>query len=530
MAGKLPEAAFRKCLQLLSSERLMDSGSDYHGYRNSTGSRLTEPMLDHLRIAKSAVEPDEISAVHAFDIAHAIMLTETGIVSPNVGATILRGLQDIERAGLVETRTAAGGGIHSGETYLIQKFGDEFGGRLHLGRSSGDLHAVAHRINFRDQVHRLLGALCQARAALLDLAAGHLSTIMPGYTHGQHAQPTTFAHWATMFEELFRRDAERLFSFHTRLNKSPAGAAIMTGSDFPIDRARVSALLGFDCPLENTMDAILNHDTEMEYSSILVVLAQGLGRLANDLQLWSTFEFGLIELPDRYCGTSSIMPQKKNPDGLEDIKSIAVQSLAAFVTTIVTDCGSTGQAIFEHRHSFALQSEFGRNLAGRLQSLAPLLRDMTVNVKRMHTLAGANWAQATDLASALVHHTGLSWRISHLVVGAFIRRCVESKIVPDSATTELLDQAATAIGLEAPRLSAKAFAEAMDPFAFVAKRKLLGGPAPEMVERAIAVARKRLKEDEAATSRLVSQVGTAELERSNAAQRIIERHSRNPGQ
>lgn len=504
----------------------MNGQFDYQGYRNSSGSRLVEPMVDHLREGKSSIELDEIPAIHAFDVAHAVMLTEAGIVEPVVGAAILRGLQEIERRGMVETRLSTGGGIHSAETFLIREFGDEIGGRLHLGRSSGDLHAVARRMAFRAQVHRILAALCAAREALLDLADKHRSTVMPGYTHGQHAQPTKFAHWAAMFEEAFSRDTARLLSFHTRLNLSPAGAAIMTGSDFPIDRMRVSALLGFDFPLANTLDAILSHDLEMECASVLAVLAQNLGRMANDLHLWSTFEFGFVELPDRYCGTSSIMPQKKNPDVLEDLKSIAVQSLAAFVTAVTTNIGPTGFPIFEHRNSFGVQVEFGGALAVRLEALAPMLGEMTVKAGRMRALAGANWAQATDVAGVLVREAGLSWRTAHLVVGAFIRQCISENIEPATATVDDLALAAEEAGHPLPLLSAEKFAEAMDPAAFVARRRIVGGPAPEFVEAAVAAARERLAADRGVTARFIAQAETAARERKDATRKIIDA---NPG-
>src|SRR5690606_20510899 len=150
---------------------------------------------------------------------------------------------------------------------------------------------------------------------------------MPGYTHGQHAQPTTLGHWAAMMERSFARDVARLHSLWERLNLSPAGAAIMTGSDFALDRERTSELLGFDRPLQNTMDAILSHDLEMEIASVYAVCGATLARVADDLFLWSTTEFAFVEIPDRFCGTSSIMPQKKNPDALEDIKSVAGRAL-----------------------------------------------------------------------------------------------------------------------------------------------------------------------------------------------------------
>lgn len=483
----------------------MSQGSTYRGFRNA-GARLTEEPLAHLDFHRSNLLGESVHAIHAFDMAHALMLGEAGIVREETAAAMLAAFVAMERdgeAGIERARAEADGGMHSGEHYLTRTLGEEIGGRLHLGRSSGDLIEVARRITFRTHVQRMLAGLVRLRGTLLDLALAHRESVMPGYTHGQHAQPTTFAHWLTMFEEVFARDTARLLSFHARVNRSPAGAAIMTGSDFPLDRHRVSALLGFDAPLSHTMDAILSHDLEMEYAGVLAVLAQNIGRLADDLFVWSTMEFGMVELPDRYCGTSSIMPQKKNPDGLEDIKGVAAQSLGIVATVMMAEKGPTGFPIMERRHSQAILWDMGRALGIRLETLAPLMRDLTVKTQRMRRLAGANWAQVTDLAAALVREAGLDWRRAHQVVSVFVRRNIEAGIAPDAATGASLDEAARELGIAEPHLPADVFADSMDPVAFVGRRRILGGPAPEAITREVASARERLDAD-AANARALS--------------------------
>ncbi|MFT3820936.1 MAG: argininosuccinate lyase [Rubrivivax sp.] len=489
--------------------------SGYQGFRG-VGTRLTEAPLPHVEFHKAGLLGESVDGIHAFDKAHALMLSETGINTPEVGRAILGAFLEMERAGMAEAREQAGGGMHSGEHYLIRTRGEEIGGRLHLGRSSGDLIEVARRFTFRRHVHAMLAALCDTRAGLLELAARHLDTVMPGYTHGQHAQPTTFAHWATLFEAVFARDTARLLSFHQRLNQSPAGAAIMTGSDFPLDRHRVSELLGFDQPLPHTWDAIMSHDLEMEYAGVLAVLAQNLGRIADDLFLWSTMEFAMIELPDRYCGTSSIMPQKKNPDGLEDIKSVAARALGVVVTVMAAEKGPTGFPIMERRNSQAILWDLGRDLGLRLDTMAPLLRDMHVKTDRMRALSGANWAQVTDLAGALVQHAGMDWRSAHQVVAVLVRRCVAAGRRPDEANPADLDAAAVEFGIAAPGLDAALFADAMDPRRFVERRVIHGGPAPAAVEREMRAAAARLAADRERSTALQAQVAAA-LERLDQA-------------
>lgn len=501
----------------------MSEGQTYRGFRNA-GARLTEEPLAHLDFHRSNLLGESVHAIHAFDKAHALMLSEEGIVPRATGVAMLEALLAMEldgEAGIERARAEADGGMHSGEHYLTRTLGEEIGGRLHLGRSSGDLIEVARRITFRRHVQRMLCGLAALRDMLLGLAMEHRESVMPGYTHGQHAQPTTFGHWLTMFEEVFARDTARLLSFHTRVNRSPAGAAIMTGSDFPLDRHRVSDLLGFDGPLSHTMDAILSHDLEMEYAGVLAVLAQNIGRLADDLFVWSTMEFAMVELPDRYCGTSSIMPQKKNPDGLEDIKGVAAQSLGIVATVMMAEKGPTGFPIMERRNSQAILWDMGRALGVRLETLTPLMRDLTVKTDRMRRLAGANWAQVTDLAAALVREAGLDWRSAHQVVSVFVRRNIEAGTTPYAADGASLDAAAATLGMPAPGLAADVFADAMDPVAFVRRRTIFGGPSPEAVTREIGAARERLGADEAATAALSARSEEARRGLTEAVRRHI---------
>jgi argininosuccinate lyase len=259
----------------------------------------------------------------------------------------------------------------------------------------------------------------------------------------------------------------------------------------------------------------------MEYAGVLAVLAQNLARLADDLFLWSTMEFAMVELPDRYCGTSSIMPQKKNPDGLEDMKSVAAQSLGVVMTVMVAEKGPTGFPIMERRNSQAILWDLGRNLGVRFESLAPLLRDLDVRRARMRELAGANWAQVTDLAAALVRHGAIDWRTAHQIVGVFVRQCIQAGIQPAQATSAHLDAAARSLGHDAPGLATELFADAMDPAAFVERRRLFGGPAPEALAREIGSARQRLAADREQTAALRTKVEQAREQLEQAITAII---------
>ncbi|RBM23018.1 argininosuccinate lyase [Streptomyces sp. PT12] len=477
----------------------MTGASPYEGFRGA-GVRLSEEQLPHLRTHRTDLLGDSLPWIHAFDKAHLVMLAECGLLTGPDAAALLGALRAMEAEGIAAARDRAGGGMHSAEHHLIGALGIELGGRINMGRSSGDLIEVARRLTIREHLTALTDAALRLRGTLLDLAAEHAETVLPGYTHGQHAQPTTFGHWALMFERALARDTQRCASLYERLNRSPAGAAIMTGTDFPISRERVAELLGFDAPLANTMDAILSHDLEMEVAAVYATAAATLSRLADDLFLWSTAEFAFVELPDRYCGTSSIMPQKKNPDALEIVKSVAGQALSGLVAVVTAERGPTGFPILERRRSQDLLWATGRELAARLGDLDGILRDLRVHRKAMAEAAGAHWAQVTDVASALVTASGADWRTSHQVVGLFVRRSIERGLTPATTTLAVLDEAACEVQGRPSGLDEAAFRDVMDARAFVARRTLYGGPAPKAVLRERAAAQAELDADRSAAA------------------------------
>lgn len=483
--------------------------------------RLTRPPLAHLHGIKDEVVAETAAHLHAFDTAHMVMLVECGIVARQPGARILEALRAAEPSRLVELRQAAGGGIHAGERFLAARLGPAIAANLGLARSSGDLSAVAMRLHARQSAEHLARLVNGFRAALLAFAEAERETVMPGTTHGQHAQPTTLGHWAMMVEAALARDQERLLAFRVRANRSPAGAGIMTGSDFPIDRARVARLLGFDAVMVNTMDAILSHDLEIDFATTILQLAHLLARFADDLMLWSTFEYAMIELPDWFCGTSSMMPQKKNPDGLEDIKGIAAAATGLVVSIAGTERGPTGLPIIERRRSDRALRQVVTDLAGRLAMLPALLSEMVVKRDRLRDLAGANWAQATDLAALAVRHGGIDWRSAHELVGAFVRHCLGAGVKPAQASAALFDEVATRGGGVALNLPERDFSKSLDPSAFVARRGLVGGPAPAALRRAILQARRRLIREEKTLAALEAHNEAAQAELARAVAAIV---------
>lgn len=492
----------------------------YRGFRTA-GIRMNEEMLPELQSHRTGKVTESLAGFHAFDKAQLVMLTEEGLIPEQDGIAMLRALREMEAIGIEKARAEAEGGMHSGEQYLIRKLGEDVGGRIHLGRSSGDLGQIGKRYPMRAHLLRVLEELNRFRATLLRLSAEHADTVMPGYTHGQHAQPTTYGHWLAMWAQVFGRDFDRGAELYRRVNQSPTGAAILTGSNFPINRHRTAELMGFDEPIPNTMDAILSQDTALECASVLAIHASNMGRLADDLMLWSTSEFGMIDVPDRFCGTSSIMMQKKNPQAPQEVKGVAAEALGTVVLVGMANKGSTGLPQLEHKYSDHAFWSLFKEVIRNLDWMRELLAAAEIDRERMLASAGAHWAQATDVAGSLVREKGLPWRTAHQIVGILVRHSHERGFAPSETTPELIDEAAIEYMGEPVHLSAEALADALNPAVFVAGRTLYGGPAPEALHRELGQLETKLHADEAFVQEKRAQIQEAEAKLEHAIDTLV---------
>jgi argininosuccinate lyase len=459
-------------------------------------------------------------AIHCFDKAHLVMLVEEDLVSSSAGSAMLSALRELEPDRVLSARQQAGGGTHSGENYLIRLLGEETGGQLHLGRSSGDLAEVGLRVTMRRHLLRILAALVSFRQVILPLSAEHRRSVMPGYTHGQQAQPTTYGHWLAMWAQVMARDFERLSQLYDRVNMSPAGAAILTGSDFPLNRHRTAQLMGFAAPLANTLDAIHSHDLQLEYISALAVHAASMSRLADDILLWSTAEFGFVRVPDRYCSTSSIMMQKRNPQAPQATKAIAAMATGAVTIASMGFKGSTGLPIHERGYVEGQLWRVSDEVAISLGWWTDLLPALGVRVDRMAEMAGAYWAQATDLAAAIVRERSMGWRSAHQIVGLLCRLAEERNIAPAETTPELLDEAAVDYMGEPVGLSQATITTALDAHQFPARRTLYGGPAETSLGQELQDLRRQLERDEKSLSARQSSLQEASTSLDNAIEAL----------
>ena len=458
---------------------LKQKSSAYRGYRNA-GIRLREEMLPQLGKIYGGHMEAFLPAVHAFDKAHAVMLIEEGLLALPAGKETLTGLRQMEVDGVVASRLRSGGGLHSGEQYLIRKYGEDSGGRFHLARSSGDLSTISINMLQRDKLLAIMRAVNGLRRVLIGLARSHTDTILPGYSFGQHAHPMTLSHFWLSWVATLARDFDRLHGAYRRVNVSPAGAAIMVGSNFAINRERTAELLGFDAVHENCADAILemNADDSLDVPAVIAVLYHSMAKWADDLIQWSTSEYNFIDFPDRYCNTSSIMMQKKNVIGPAEVKGSSAEALGCFVTSYHALKGTTGLPIQERYYALEMLWKVADSAVRDLGWFCDMLPALEIRKAHMREQAWRHWATATDLAGALVSGHDLPWRTAHQIVGILVRLCEERGLGPADVTPALLDEAAMLYHEKPAGMTQRAISEALDPERFIAARTLRGGPAP----------------------------------------------------
>jgi argininosuccinate lyase len=420
--------------------------------------------------------------------AHAAMLTRQGILRPEDGAAIERGLdqilQEIE-AGKFTFKTALED-IHMNVEARLKEIIGEPAGRLHTARSRNDQVATDFRLWVRDAIDGLDGQLTDLLAALLDRAEEYAATVMPGYTHLQPAQPVTFGHHLMAYVAMFERDRGRLRDARRRLNECPLGAAALAGTSFPIDRQATAQALGFDRPTENSIDSVSDRDFALEFLAAGAILATHLSRLAEEIVLWVSDGFRFIILSDAFTTGSSIMPQKKNPDAAELVRGKAGRVIGALNTLLIVMKGlplSYGKDMQEDKEP---TFDAADNLSLSVAAMAGMIRDLKAAPARMADAARAGFATATDLADWLVRELKLPFREAHHATGAIVRKA-------EQKGCELKDLPLAEMQAVEPRITA-AVTGVLSVDHSAASRTSYGGTAPGRVREAIARARKHLRD------------------------------------
>jgi argininosuccinate lyase len=428
-----------------------------------------------------------LHAYHMFDKAHVVMLTEEKLLPRQDGVAILRAFRQMETEGWQRVRSEGGHGLFSGEAYLIEQLGEEIGGKIHLGRSSGDLNSVSARIGVREKLLDSMTAVLGCREAYLKLAEHHLETVLPTYTMWQQAQIGTFAHYLVAWALPLERDFERLAGAYDRTNMSSAGAGIGTGSDFPLNRHRTAELLGFDGVCENVRDANAGRDFVLEAMSAITILMNNVASASDTIYLFSSNEFSFVEMADRYCGTSSIMPQKKNPHSLMNVSELASQLSGSLTSALVNSRSISGSLK-------AVLQNFD-NTVEALDLWAGILSTLQVHKEIMRRKTTDFWALATDLAGAMVRQANLPWRTAHQITAILVRMALEQGKKPADVDSTFVDRAAKEYIGEPLNLSDRVIREALDPLRAVKARTLFGGTAPAEVKRQIDQCQGHLQKD-----------------------------------
>jgi argininosuccinate lyase len=413
------------------------------------------------------------------DLAHTVMLKEQGIISKEDCSKILGGLLRIREDGM-EKLDFSYEDIHiSLESKLIDMVGEDVGGRMHSGRSRNDEVATCIRLALREELTNLLEEILSLRNTLLIHAEKHINTLMPGFTHLQHAQPTTFAHHLCAHESAVSRDFDRVLDAISRVNLCPLGAAAFASTGFNLNRKRTQELLGFEGLIENSMDAVSSRDYLIECASVFTNLMINLSRMAEELVIWSSSEFNFIELDDMYASTSSIMPQKKNPDTAELMRGktgVAVGALMALITTCKGLPLSYNRDLQEATPNIWRSADTSR---ASVRIIEGIISTTKVHAGVLAAQSIAGFTTATELADTMVRETGIPFRTAHQIVGMLAKD-------GEKPTLEKIDSVAEIVlgdSLSGRGLTKNMIKEALDPVSNIKRRKLTGGPAPEEIRR-----------------------------------------------
>jgi argininosuccinate lyase len=427
--------------------------------------------------------------LYAHDIAaskaHCTMLMSRGIVSAADGRSILTGLDavrdEIERGDFDFKESLED--IHLNiEARLAERIGAP-AGRLHTARSRNDQVATDFRMWVRDAIDRACDGIKALQEVLIGLAETHAETIMPGFTHLQSAQPVTLGHHLLAYVEMLGRDRGRFADARGRLNECPLGAGALAGTSFPIDREATAKALGFDRPMVNSLDAVSDRDFALEFLSSAAILAVHLSRLAEEIVLWSSAQFGFARLSDAFSTGSSMMPQKRNPDAAELVRAKTgrvIGGLVALFTVLkalplayAKDMQEDKEAVFDAADTLDLS----------IAAMSGMIADISFDAQRMRAAATAGHAAATDLADWLVRVLDMPFREAHRVTGRIVRLAEENKCALEQLKLDDMRSVE-------PRITADLY-KVLGVENAVASRSSLGGTAPKNVRRAAALARKR---------------------------------------
>ncbi len=410
------------------------AGKLWHGRFREATNQLVESFTASIRFDQRLYRYDIEGSM-----AHCRMLAQQGLLSAEEGDTLIQGLseilREIEHGSFVFDDTQED--VHMAiEQRLMEKVG-EVGGKLHAGRSRNDQVALDMRLFLRDEVKGTEEDLKDLQSNLVAQAKANLGVIMAGFTHLQHAQPVLFSHHLMAYYEMFRRDRQRLAACVERINISPLGSGALAGTSLPIDRNITAELLDFPALSRNSIDAVSDRDFIIEFTAAAALIMMHLSRMCEELILWSSFEFGYVELSETFCTGSSIMPQKKNPDVAELVRGKSGRVYGHLMSLLTMMKGlplAYNRDLQEDKEALFDTVDTVRQ---SLRILAKLWEHVSVNKERLEEMAAAGYTLATDVAEYLVLK-GVPFRLAHQIVGKIVRYCLEEGKELESLTLDEL--------------------------------------------------------------------------------------------
>lgn len=447
------------------------------GKMNSEAASFTSSLEFDRRIFGADIE---------LNIAHTKMLAKQDIISAKIAEKILNALHELKNEGIdALDLNSSVEDIHMAiENYVTSKIGEE-AGYMHTAKSRNDQVATDLRLVLKDEINDIGTQILNFIQSIIKMADEHKETVFVGYTHLQHAQPTTFAHHLLAYANALRRDYERLMDAYIRVDMNPLGSAALTTTSFPIDREMTTRLLGFSQVMENSIDGVSSRDFIAETVFSLSMLASTISKICEELIIWSTFEFCILEIAYEYSSTSSIMPQKKNPDVAEIARaksSILIGELMTIMTILKALPYSYNRDLQELSPHLWNSVDNAKSI---LSVVDGMLSTVTVNKERAIKLAKSNFATATELADILVGEKNMPFRTAHRIVGRMVTQALEDGISLDNIDSKFLDKVALEVLDKPLQLKDEIIKKALDPYESIRRRTVIGGSSPEAVEDAI---------------------------------------------
>ena len=424
------------------------------------------------------------------------MLARQGIIPEETAQNILKALKDLKEEGIEALDLDISvEDIHMAvENYVTSKIGAD-AGYMHTAKSRNDQVATDLRLVLKEEIKLIGNSILSFIEEILNMADEHKETIFVGYTHLQHAQPTTFAHHLLAYVNALRRDYERLMDAYKRVDMNPLGSAALTTTSFPIDREMTTKLLGFSRVMENSIDGVSSRDFIAETVFSLSMLGSTISKICEELINWSTYEFGVIEIGYEYSSTSSIMPQKKNPD----IAELARAKSAVLTGELMTIMTILKALPYSYNKDLQEVTPHLWNSVDTAKAILSIMRGMlssiTVNKERAAELAKSNFATATELADILVREKNMPFRTAHKIVGRMVTEALENNVSLDDIDSKFLDNVAHEVMGKSLDLNDDSIRKALDPYENVKSRTVIGGSSPEAVEKVIISLRTFLNEE-----------------------------------